>query len=171
MALDSYSSLEVRESATAHEIFWEKGIKWCALKPFQPNACLFCSCWCFFYYKNPKLEDLWLRSVSLFRGIMPVQEGLSISPIFSPYNRWDGIEYNSHCIPPRLFQWIRYNGEVLTWHWHVIHNRFHYSVVESLIGNSFFALQLPYIVQMKASVSHWTCCLAHGYVHQLTDAP
>ena len=41
MMLDSFSSIEVREVATAPGIFLEKGIKWCFLKPFSAD-CMFC---------------------------------------------------------------------------------------------------------------------------------
>ena len=86
MVLDSHSSLEVGEAAAAFEFFWENGIKWCFLKPFSAD-CIFKNIFIYVFYffflpSSPELEGLWLRSFSWLIGIMLVQKGRTISPIF-----------------------------------------------------------------------------------------
>ena len=95
MVLCSFSSLEVREAATALGFFFlEIEIRWRFLKPFSAD-CMFCFVWfyfCFFFLfggggggvatKAPKSRVCDWGMFSLFRGIMPDQEGPMIFPNF-----------------------------------------------------------------------------------------
>ena len=105
--LDSFSSLGVREAATALGFFFFRKRNQIMLfeTTFSRLHVLFCFIFVFFYYlgrgggglpSKPRnrgfvIEECFLYS--LFRGIMPDQEGPTISPIFLKKFFYDNEEF------------------------------------------------------------------------------